>query len=101
MHNYYTNYHTDTCFDTTYFVILRQLVIGTFPVTPVFKIPGHHDSSINILTVYAATTLTVYTATTLTVYAATTLTVYTATTLTVYTATTLTVCLRIVAKKWF
>jgi len=30
MHNYFTNYHTATCFDTIVF-ILGQLVIDTLP----------------------------------------------------------------------
>ena len=52
-HNYFTNYHTATCFDT---IVSSSGSLQSIPcpVTPVHT--GQHDSSINIQTVYTATT---------------------------------------------
>ena len=52
-HNNFTNYHTATCFDTIV-PSPDSLLSIPCPVTPVHT--GQHDSTINIQTVYTATT---------------------------------------------
>jgi len=55
MHDYFTNFHTPTCFDT---IVSSSGSFQSIPrqVTQVFQIPCQHDNSIYIQTVYTATT---------------------------------------------